>query len=171
MSFYVCGWLINQDSLEPRYTGAWFMPDVNTQHLAETSNVEDLNVLPTKMTSIPTQIQYGCTLWTSDEGFSADATFKEFYVKTQESFYVVSWTSAVDLYDQFYPNAGAFYVQPWTSSTDLYDSFYPNAGAFYVQPWTSSTELYDQFYPNAGVFYIRSFTPVDTWTEFYVPTC
>ena len=171
--FYLGCYLIQQDSLEPRHTGAWLMPDLPTQHMAETSNVEDLNVLPTKMASIPTQIQYGCTLWTSDEGFSADDPFKSFYVKTQESFYLIGFTAGSELYDTFYVKTQEpFYVIGFSAGSELYDTFYVKTQeSFYIQGFTAGSELYDTFYVKTQEhFYIRSFTPVDTWTEFYIIT-
>jgi hypothetical protein len=147
MSFYVGCYLIDQDVLEPLHTGAWCMPDDPFQHMAETSNVEDLKILPTDMDSIPTQIQYGCTLWSEQEGLTPNA------------------------YSEFYPNPGAFYVRSWTSGTGYYGVFYPNAQAFYVRSWTSGTGYYDAFYPNAQSFYVRPFTATDPWNTFYAPAC
>jgi hypothetical protein len=139
--------------------------------MAETSNVEDLNILPTEMDSIPTQIQYGCTLW-SETDFTADDPYKQFYPNPQ-AFYVRGFAAGTGYYQQFYPNPGAFYVRGFSAGTGYYQQFYPNPGAFYVRSWTSGTGYYDQFYPNAGAFYVRGFspTPENQWNTFYAPTC
>ena len=170
MAFYVGCYLIDQDVLEPRHT-AWFMPDDATQHMAETSNVEELQILPTDMDSIPTQIQFGACTWTDDEGFTADDPYKEFYPNPQ-AFYVRGFSAGTGYYQTFYPNPQAFYVRNWTSGTGYYDAFYPDPGAFYVRNWTSGSGQYREFYPNPQSFYVRNFSAIGTtWNTFYAPTC
>lgn len=101
MAFYIGKYLIDQDTLEPLHTGAWSMPESPLEHMAETSNVEELHVLPTKMDLIPTQIQFGSCSWTDDEGFIADhEQFDTFYVR-DEAFYVRGFKPV----DFFYPIA------------------------------------------------------------------
>ena len=160
MAFYVGCYLIDQDTLYPLHTGAWQMPEAPTQHMAETSNVEELHIVPTRMDSIPTQIQYGCTLWTDDEGFTADYDYNTFYVKN-EAFYVRGFSASTGNYSEFYVRDEAFYVRGWSSGDALYDTFYVRDEAFYVRGWTSGDALYDTFYVRDEEFYVRGFTPVD----------
>ena len=84
MSFYVGKYLISSDVIDPKHDrDAWAFPSDPKQHLSDTSNVEDLRILPTDMDVLPTQIQFGADEYTDDEGFSTDRTYREFYVKTQ----------------------------------------------------------------------------------------
>lgn len=163
MSFYVCDYLILSDSIDPQHdSDSWAFPVTVGQHQAETSNVEDLLINPEDMDNIPTQIQYGACLWTSDEGFTPDYNYDTFYVKTQESFYVQDWTSGSELYSQFYVNPEFFYVQGWTSASELYSEFYVKTQEFfYVQEWTSGTDLYGEFYIIPEFFYVQGFTATD----------
>ena len=161
MSFYLGKYLLDQESLDPLHTGAWFMPDKPTQHMAETSNVEELQVLPTDMDSIPTQIQFGACSWTDeDEGDIADGAYQEFYTSAG-AFYVRSFSAGSDLYGTFYTNAGAFYVRSFTAGEGIYGTFYTNTGAFYVRSFSEGRNLYGTFYTNAGAFYVQGFAPVD----------
>ena len=169
MAFYVGCYLIDQDVLEPMHTNVWDFPADHFQHMAETSNVEDLKILPTEMDQIPTQIQYGCTLWAEQEGLTPDE-YSEFY-PNPGAFYVRGFSAGTGYYQGFYPNAQAFYVRSWTSGTGYYDTFYPNAGAFYVRSWSSGSGYYQGFYPNAQAFYVRNFTAIDPWNTFYPPAC
>jgi hypothetical protein len=162
MSFYSGCYLILQESLEPKHDhDGWAFPTTVFQHMAETSNVEDLLIDPENMSNIPTQIQYGACLWTSDEGFTPDYNYDTFYVKTQEHFYVQGWTSGTALYSQFYVHPEFFYVQGWTSGTALYGEFYVREEKFYVQGWTSGTALYGEFYVLSEPFYVQGFTATD----------
>jgi hypothetical protein len=146
------------------------MPEDHFQHMAETSNVEDLKILPTEMDQIPTQIQYGSTLWTDNEGVTADDAYQQFY-PNPGAFYLRSWTSGTGYYATFYPNAQAFYVRGFEARDGYYQQFYPNAQAFYLRSFTAGTGYYSEFYPNAQAFYVRNFTAIDPWNTFYAPTC
>jgi len=172
MAFYVGKYIIDQDSLEPRHTGVWTMPDAPTQHMAETSNVEELHVLPTDMDSVPTQIQFGACTWSDDEGFAPDHdAFDQFYV-TDEKFYVRNFAAGESLYSQFYVRGEAFYVRSWTSGSALYDTFYVREENFYVRGWTSASDLYSQFYVKTQeFFYVQNWTPVDFFYPFSVEDC
>jgi len=163
MSFYVCDYLILSDVIDPKHDhDSWAFPVTYGQHMSDTSNVEELLIDPEDMYNIPTQIQYGACLWTDDEGFNSDRTYDEFYVKTQESFYVQRWTSGTELYCQFYVNPGAFYLRGWTSGTELYSQFYVKTQeSFYVRGWTSGDALYGEFYVLPESFYVRGFTATD----------
>ena len=161
MSFYVGKYLIAGDTLEPGHTGAWFMPSAPKQHMAETSNVEELQVLPTDMNVLPTQIQFGACSWTDDEGFTADSdAFDTFYVRG-EAFYVRGFTPGTGHYDTFYVGGPGFYVRGFTPGTGHYDTFYVGGTGFYVRGFTPGTGHYDTFYVGGTGFYVQSFTPVD----------
>ena len=139
MAFYVGKYLIDGDTIEPLHTGAWFMPDAPKQHMAETSNVEELQVLPTDMDSIPTQIQFGACAWTDDEGFSADH----------------------DAFDTFYVADQKFYLRGFSVGTGHYDTFYVGGTGFYVRSFSAGTGHYDTFYVRDAAFYVQGFSPVD----------
>jgi len=161
MSFYAGKYLIDGDTLEPLHTGAWFMPEAPKQHMAETSNVEELQVLPTDMDLVPTQIQFGACTWTDDEGFSPDHdAFGTFYVRG-EAFYVRGFSAGDALYDTFYVGGTGFYVRSFTPATDIYDTFYVGGTGFYVRGFSAGDALYDTFYVGGTGFYVQSFTPVD----------
>jgi len=161
MSFYVGKYLIDGDTLEPGHTGAWFMPTAPQQHMAETSNVEELQILPTDMDSIPTQIQFGACTWTDDEGFTADHdVYDTFYVRS-EAFYVRGFSAGDALYDTFYVRGEAFYVRGFSAGSELYDTFYVADQKFYVRGFSAGDALYDTFYVRDEAFYVRSFTPID----------
>lgn len=169
MAFYVGCYLISEDTLSPKHdrTG-WAFPDDEDQHMADTSNVEELHVLPTEMDILPTQIQFGACEYTDDEGFTPDYTYRQFYVKTQEPFYVRGFTKGTELYSQFYVKTQEnFYVRGFTKGTELYSQFYVKTQEnFYVRGWTSGSELYTQFYVKTQEnFYVRGFAP---WSGFYV---
>ena len=161
MAFYVGKYLIDGDTLEPGHTGAWFMPEAPTQHMAETSNVEELQVLPTDMDLIPTQIQFGACSWTDDEGFTADhGAFDTFYVRDQK-FYVRGFTPGTGHYDTFYVRGEHFYVQGFSPGTGHYDTFYVRGEHFYVQGFSPGTGHYDTFYVRGEHFYVQGFAPQD----------
>ena len=167
MAFYVGCYQILADSLEPKTDhGPWAFPGNQDQHMADTSNVEELFLDVTDMDVLPTQIQFGGCEWTDDEGFSPDhGAFDQFYVR-DEAFYVREWTSSSVYTQMFYPATG-FYVRGF-SPTDTWVEFYMRGG-FYVRNFTP-TDLWSEFYITDG-FYVRNFTPTDKWSEFYVPTC
>ncbi len=146
MAFYLGKYLIQQEEIAPKHDrDAWAFPDVPKQHMAETSNVEDLYINPEDMDLVPEQIQFGYASWTDDEGFSPDpAGYAQFYVRSE-----------------------AFYVRGFTPATDLYSQFYVKTQeSFYVRGFTAGSELYTQFYVKTQEsFYVRGFTP---WSGFYV---
>ena len=161
MSFYVGKYLLDQDSLEPLHTGAWFMPESPKQHMAETSNVEELQVLPTDMNVIPTQIQFGACTWTDDEGFTADSDAYGTFYTNAGAFYVRGFSAGDALYDTFYVGGTGFYVRGFAPADELYDTFYVGGTGFYVRGFSPATQLYDTFYVGGTGFYVRSFTPFD----------
>ena len=169
MSFYVGKYLVSADVIDPKHDrDSWAFPADNKQHLSDTSNVEELLVFPKDMDVLPTQIQFGADEYTDDEGFSTDRTYREFYVKTQEPFYVRGFTAGTELYNQFYVKTQEnFYVRSFTARTNLYREFYVKTQeSFYVRGFTAGSELYTQFYVKTQeAFYVRSFTP---WSGFYV---
>ena len=162
MAFYIGKYLIQQEEIAPKHDrDAWAFPDEPKQHMAETSNVEDLYINPEDMDLVPEQIQFGYASWTDDEGFSPDAAaFDQFYVR-DEKFYVRSFTPGTELYNEFYVREEAFYVRGFTAGTELYSEFYMRAEAFYLRGFTAGSELYKEFYVRQESFYVRSFTPVD----------
>ena len=167
MSFYAGKYLIDGDTLEPMHTGAWFMPKAPKQHMAETSNVEELQVLPTDMNLVPTQIQFGACTWTDDEGFSADHdAFGTFYVGGT-GFYVRQF-DGIDFFTEFYV------------TSDSFTEFYSPVSSFYTRSFTpvdfftefyAAPDSFTEFYSPISSFYIRSFSAVNLWSEFYVPVC
>ena len=167
MSFYVGKYLISEDSLSPKHDpDSWAFPAENDQHMSDTSIVEDLYIKVEDMDVLPTQIQLGADEYTDDEGFSTDRTYREFYVKTQEVFYVRSFTAGSELYSQFYVRQEAFYVRVFEKREQLYKEFYVRQEPFYVRGFTAGSELYNEFYVKTQeAFYVRSFTP---WSGFYV---
>ena len=161
MPFYVGKYLIDGDVIDPLHTGAWFMPEAPKQHMAETSNVEELQVLPTDMNVLPTQIQFGACSWTDDEGFTADSdAFDTFYVGGV-GFYVRGFAPGDALYDTFYVGGTGFYVRGFTPADALYATFYVGGTGFYVRGFAAGDALYDTFYVGGTGFYVQSFTPVD----------
>lgn len=162
MAFYIGKYLIQQEEIAPKHDrDAWAFPAVPKQHMAETSNVEDLYINPEDMDLVPEQIQFGYAAWTDDEGFSPDpAGYAQFYIRS-EAFYVRGFTPATDLYGQFYVKAEAFYVRGFTPATELYNEFYMRSEFFYVRGFAPATDLYSQFYVKDEAFYVRSFTPTD----------
>ncbi len=162
MAFYLGKYLIQQEEIAPKHDrDAWAFPDAPKQHMAETSNVEDLYVNPEDMDLVPEQIQFGYASWTDDDEIASDPSdFSQFYVRS-EAFYVRGFTPATDLYSQFYVRAEAFYVRGFTPATELYSEFYMRAEAFYVRGFTPATQLYSQFYVRDEAFYVRGFTPTD----------
>ncbi len=163
MAFYVGCYQILADSLEPKTnSGPWALPGDQDQHMADTSNVEELFLDVDDMDKLPEQIQFGACTWTDDEGFTPDDTFTSFYVR-DEAFYLRGF-SATDWFSEFYIKDEAFYVRGF-SPTDTWSEFYM-ADGFYVRNFTS-TDLWTEFYVTDG-FYVRNFTPTDSWTEFYV---
>ena len=162
MAFYIGKYLIQQEEIAPKHDrDAWAFPAVPKQHMAETSNVEDLYINPEDMDLVPEQIQFGYAAWTDDEGFAPDpAGYDQFYIRS-EAFYVRGFTPATDLYSQFYVRSEAFYVRGFTPATELYSEFYMRAEAFYVRGFAPAAELYKEFYVRDEAFYVRSFTPTD----------
>ena len=169
MSFYVGKYLISADVIDPKHDpDSWAFPADSDQHMSDTSNVEDLYINVQDMDVLPSQIQFGADEYTADEGFSTDRTYREFYVKTQEKFYVRGFTAGSDLYGQFYVKTQeSFYVRSFTAASDLYKQFYVKTQEhFYVRGFTAGSDLYTQFYVKTQEhFYVRSFTP---WSGFYV---
>lgn len=162
MAFYIGKYLIQQEEIAPKHDrDAWAFPAVPKQHMAETSNVEDLYINPEDMDLVPEQIQFGYASWTDDEGFSPDsAAFDQFYVR-DEKFYVRSFTPGTELYNEFYVREEAFYVRSFTPASELYNEFYVRQEAFYVRGFSPASELYKEFYVRQEAFYVRGFTPVD----------
>ena len=168
MAFYVDCYQILADSLEPKTdSGPWALPADQDQHMADTSNVEELFLDVVDMDVLPTQIQFGCDTWTDDEGFTPSDTFTAFYVKG-EAFYLRSFTP-IDFFSEFYIKDEAFYVQGFTA-TDSWTGMFYQTGNFYVRGFTPTDSFTPMFY-QTGNFYVRSFTAVSFWSEFYVPTC
>ena len=166
MSFYVGKYLISADVIDPKHDpDSWAFPADSDQHMSDTSNVEDLYINVQDMDVLPSQIQFGADEYTADEGFSTDRTYREFYVKTQEKFYVRGFTAGSELYGQFYVRQEAFYVRGFTPASALYNEFYVRQEAFYVRGFTAASALYKEFYVRQEAFYVRSFTP---WSGFYV---
>ena len=164
MAFYVGCYLISGDTLNPKHDpDSWAFPADHDQHMSDTSNVEDLYINVTEMDVLPTQIQFGACEYTDDEGFDTDRTYRQFYVKTQEKFYVRGFTKGTELYTQFYVKTQeAFYVRGFTKGTELYSQFYVREEAFYVRGFTAGSDLYKQFYVKTQeAFYVRSFTATD----------
>jgi hypothetical protein len=166
MAFYVGCYQILADSLEPAHNdGPWALPDAPAQHMADTSNVEELFLNVTDMDVLPSQIQFGQDTWTDDEGFSPDhGAFDQFYIR-DEAFYVRGFTATNGYTQTFYP-AGGFYVRGFSPTDTWTPSFYPRGG-FYVRGFAPTDFWTPMFYTGAG-FYVRNFTPTDSWTEFYV---
>lgn len=156
MAFYVGCYLIDQDALEPLHTGAWFMPDAPTQHMAETSNVEELQVLPTDMDSIPTQIQFGACAWTDDDGSALSDGFTSMFYQTG-SFYTRSF-SGTDLFTEFYIGQVGFteFYSPISSFYTISFSPVDFFTEFYTAP-----DSFTEFYSPVSSFYIQNFAPVD----------
>ena len=169
MSFYLGKYLLDQESLDPLHTGAWFMPDKPTQHMAETSNVEELQVLPTDMDSVPTQIQFGACSWTDDDGSSLDDQFISMFYQTG-NFYTRSFTGT-DLWTPMFYQTGNFYTRSFTG-TDLWTPMFYQTGNFYVKAFTAGSDLYSQFYVKTQEsFYVRSWTPVNFFYSIDVEDC
>lgn len=95
MSFYLGPWLVEDD---PGPSTAWRFPSDPTQHINQTSNVEDLLVDPEDMDVIPEQIQFGLSQWTKDTAPSNVNKYTFFYAPVTE-FYIVS-TPYVTFYIQ-----------------------------------------------------------------------
>ena len=167
MSFYVGDWLLLQDVIDPKHDSiSWSLPDISSLsgHMGDTSNVEELLIKPEDMTLIPTQIQYGFATWVSEEEGEDPNAYREFYVRTNEAFYIHSFTAGTHLYSEFYVRD-----EVWTE-------FYPRNENFYVYDFTATdrwTEFYvrdsawTEFYVRAEAFYVRHFNPVSFWIEFY----
>jgi len=163
-SFYIGKYLILQEELAPKHDAdSWAFPDAPTQHMGETSNVEELLVDPEDMNVLPTQIQFGFAEWTDDEGFSPDhLAFDEFYTAVGVGFYTRGFTKGTELYNEFYTPIGVgFYTRSFTAGTALYTEFYTRQESFYLRSFTAGTELYNTFYVADQAFYLRSFTPID----------
>ncbi len=161
MSFYVGKYLIDGDTLEPGHTGAWFMPEAPTQHMAETSNVEELQILPTDMNVVPTQIQFGACTWTDDDGFAPDhEAFDTFYVGGT-GFYVRGFAPGTGHYDTFYVGGTGFYVRGFSPAGGHYATFYLGGTEFYVRGFSAGDALYNTFYLGGTGFYVQGFTPQD----------
>jgi len=141
MAFYVGCYLISEDSLSPKHDREnWAFPADDAQHIGDTSNVEELLVLPTAMDVLPTQIQFGSIQYTDDEGFVPDH----------------------EAFDQFYVASELFYIRSFTKGSNLYTEFYPKTQEmFYIRSFTKGSNLYTEFYPGVSNFYTRSFTGVD----------
>jgi len=161
-SFYIGKYLILQEELAPKHDAdSWAFPDAPTQHMGETSNVEELLVDPEDMDVLPTQIQFGFAEWTSDDDPSSAPAFVQFYVK-DEAFYVRSFTPGTEIYGEFYVKDEAFYLRSFTPASALYNEFYVRQEAFYLRSFTAGTDLYSEFYVKTQEsFYIRNWTPVD----------
>jgi len=159
MAFYVGCYLIQQDTLEPPFDGSsWALPD--TQHVRETSNVEELLIDPEDIDVVPEEAQYGCAQWTDDEGFSPDhEAYDTFYVR-DEDFYIRSFTAGSSLYDTFYVRGEDFYIRAF-APTDLFVEFYVRLEDFYIRVFSPSLRLYDTFYMEQPSFYVRDFTGTD----------
>ncbi len=166
--FYVGNYQILADSLEPKTdSGPWALPANQDQHMADTSNVEELFLDVTDMDVLPTQIQFGAATWTDDEGFTPDDPYAEFYVK-DEAFYVRGFTRT-DYFTPMFYQTGDFYVRGFTER-DFFTPMFYQTGNFYVRGFTPTDSFTPMFY-QTGNFYVRSFTAVSFWSEFYVPTC
>ena len=159
MSFYVGKYLISEDTLSPKHDrDSWAFPAENDQHMADTSNVEELYINVEDMDVLPTQIQFGADEYASDEGFFPDhKAFDQFYVRS-ESFYLKSFVKGINLYREFYVRQ------------EVFKEFYPSAPSYYVQAFTP-VDFFSEFYMVADSFiefyspvpsyYLQSFTPID----------
>jgi hypothetical protein len=169
MSFYLGSYRILSDSLEPLHDhGPWALPDAPAQHMADTSNVEELFLDVTDMNVLPTQIQFGQCEWSDDEGFGDD-TFTEFYVKA-EAFYLRSFFATDYFVASFYPNSEpAWYLRGFTGVDFFIESFYPySEPSWYLRGFTGVDFFIESFYPySEPSWYLRSFAGVDFWAEFY----
>ena len=166
MSFYVGKYLISEDTLSPKHDrDSWAFPADSDQHMADTSNVEELYINVEDMDVLPSQIQFGADEYTADEGFVPDhRAFDQFYVR-DEKFYVRGFTAGSELYSQFYVRDESFYVRSFQAGSELYNTFYVRDENFYVRGFSAGSELYTTFYVRAENFYVRSFAP---WSGFYV---
>ena len=167
MAFYVGCYQILADSLEPKHDhGPWALPENQDQHMADTSNVEELFLDVTDMDVLPTQIQFGADTWTNDEGFTPDhGAFDQFYVRG-EAFYVKGFVGTDYFTNSFYTPTPSWYVRGFAGVDFFTASFYP-AGGFYTRGFTGRDSWTPMFYGQSK-FYVRSFNPTDSWTEFYV---
>lgn len=80
MSYFYAGkWLVEAIPILDRLD--WCFPDSDTesadQHMRETQNVEELNILPEEMDLLPEEIQDGCEAWTQITFSTDDAFYKE----------------------------------------------------------------------------------------------
>ena len=168
MAFYVGAYLILQDVLEPKYDRCnWQLPDVTSisGHMGDTSNVEELYIRPENMTLVPTQIQYGYSTWTADEGFTPDhGAFREFYVR-DEGFYVRNFQGTDYWTDSFYTPLPSWYVRSFTGTDYFVDSFYTPEPSWYVRSFTG-VDFFTEFYVT-GSFYVQNFTPTGSLWSWY----
>jgi hypothetical protein len=173
MSFYVGAYLILSDSIDPKHDrDSWELPDVygHQGHMADTSNVEELLIKPEDMDLIPTQIQFGLAEYSADDGDTSGGLYTQFYVKTQEKFYVRVFVGTDYFTESFYPNAEpAWYTRSFTGTDYFTESFYPNSEpAWYVRGFTGTDYFTESFYPNdEPAWYLRGFTPTNFFSEFY----
>ncbi len=165
MAFYVGCYLISGDTIDLKHDSfSWAFPADSDQHMADTSNVEELLIFPSDMDVLPQQIQFGSETYTDDEGFVPDhGAFAQFYVR-DENFYVRGFTAGTELYTQFYVKTQEqFYVRGFTPASELYTQFYVKTQEqFYVRGFTAGSDLYTQFYVKTQEqFYVRGFTATD----------
>jgi hypothetical protein len=171
MAFYVGCYLIQQEEIAPKHDrDSWAFPDAPTQHMGDTSNVEELLVDVEDMDVLPTQIQFGMDQWSAeDDPFSAPA-FVQFYVR-DEAFYVRGFVKGTELYSQFYVRSEFFYVRSFEAGTALYNEFYVRQEPFYLRMFVKGSGLYNEFYMREESFYIRSFSPVDFFYSIAEDSC
>lgn len=85
-AFYLTGWFVESYSNPSQYE--WLLPlDGDNQHLKDTSNIEELNVLPEDMDELPQDIQAGIDQW------------------------ITFVSSEVEFYLGVVPGIGGFYVE------------------------------------------------------------
>lgn len=75
--FYLTGWFV--ESYSNPSQSEWLLPlDGDNQHLKDTSNIEELNVLPEDMDELPQDIQAGLDQWITfspvETAFSLDTS-------------------------------------------------------------------------------------------------
>lgn len=167
MTFYIGQWLYQQDSIAPRHDSlSWALPDDTAQHMADTSNVEELLINPEDMDVLPQQIQFGLAEYSADEGWLPDhEAYNQFYVR-DEAFYTRSFTPRDYWTPQWYPGGSEFYTGLVANLPGLWAPMWYPSGNFYVRDWTPTDSWTPSWYAS-GQFYVRDWTPTDLWSEFY----
>lgn len=153
--FYLRGWFV-QPFNNPSQS-EWLLPlDGDNQHLKDTSNVEELNVLPGDMDELPQDIQAGIDQWITFAPGSV--TFSLDSVPGLGGFYQSGYAADSGFYGVgAVPGLGGFYQPGYAADSGFYGiGPIPGLGGFYLPGYAADSGFYMLEVFGLGGFYLQS---------------